>query len=359
MHSDVIRKAIIAGKANLYRRVSTPKQAEDGYKYQLECIKDHYPEFTISNSTNISVKEVISGRCDTEVRMATGLRKCLRHLKRHQSEILLVSSDDRISRRAEVFELIQKQGLGKRIYDASTGMNVDDIIELNHHHKVEELTNAKREAQFKAIARLMADGQAFGSPDIAKHSKKGSITKTRLADEREAQVLSVIANMTYRGGGQKPSYEEISDELDLQGIRTGQNRFLTPKRLCQLRKRSPEKWDYAFDTYHRPRRRIRELVQAAKTEVSTKRIHRRRRIWLSSKTIIDALLYGLTWRDLRSLTVGDNHLCDQIRTQAGEVGCRSPPTIWLCLRRVQWNVRRDQLMTSKTQRYDMVFRACF
>lgn len=294
-----------------------------------------------------------------EVRVATRLGTCLRHLIHNPSEILLVSSYDRIARRADVFELIKDLDLGHRIYDVSTGMNVNDIIKAGLHHTVEQQSNAKYDAQIASMERRKADGETLGSSDIVRHSKKGSITKTRLADERETQVLSVVTNMTYRGGGQKPSYAEISDELDRQGILTGQKRLWSPMRLCQLRKKSPEKWGYAFDTYHRPRRRIRELVQAAKTEVSTKRIHRRRKIWLSSKTIIDALLYGLTWRDLRSLIVGDNHLCDQIRTQAGEDGCRSPPTIWPFLRGGQWSLRRDQLMTSKTQRYDMVFRACF
>ncbi len=262
-----------------------------------------------------------------EVRMATELGKCIRHMMRHPSEILLVSSYDRIARRPDIFELIQKQGLGRRIYDVSTGMNVDDIVKAGLHFLVEKQTKAKHKAQCNAIARLMADGVEHGSPDIAKHSKQASELKARMADDREAQVLSVISAMTLHGRGQRPSYADISDELDRQGIRTGQKRFMTPARLCQLRKRSPEKWDYAFDSYHRPRRRIRKLVNEALTEIQNQRKHRRRRIWLSNKTIVGALLHGITWSDLRSLVVGPKHLHDQILKQGGEDGCRGPPAL--------------------------------
>mmetsp|Transcript_322 Transcript_322/g.901 ORF Transcript_322/g.901 Transcript_322/m.901 type:complete len:356 (+) Transcript_322:618-1685(+) len=327
MHSDVIQRAVRRKKANVYRRASTHKQAKDSYKHQLQCIQAHYPEFTISNSTNVNVKETISGRSDMEVRVVTGLGRCLRHLVHNPSEILLVSSDDRIARRADVFELLQDLGLGHRIYDASTGMNVNDIIKAGRHHDIEEQSDKKYDAQIASMERRQADGETLGSSDIAKHSKKGSKTKTRLADEREAHVLSIVANMTRHGGGQKPSYAAISDELNRQGVGTGQNHLWTPARLCQLRKRSPEKWDYAFDSYHRPRRRIRKLVIEALTEIQNKRKHRRRRLWLSNTTILDALLHGITWRDFRSQIVSPKKLNDQILTQGGDDGCRGPPAL--------------------------------
>ena len=117
--------------------------------------------------------------------------------------------------------------------------------------------------------------------------------------------------------------------LTAWGSRTayGQKRFMTTARLCQLRKRSPQKWDYAFDSYYRPRRRIRKLVNEALTEIQNQRKHRRRRIWLSNKTILDALLHGITWSDLRSLVVGPKHLHDQILKQGGKDGCRGPPAL--------------------------------
>ena len=328
MHSDVIQSAIRWKKVNLYRRVSTAKQAKDGYKHQLECIQAEYPEFTISNNTNISVKEPISGRSDMEIRVATGLGKCLRHLVHNPSEFLLVSSCDRIARRKDVFELIKDLGLGHRIYDVSTGMNVNDIIKAGLHHTVEQQSEEKHDAHIASIERRKAYGKKLGSPHIAKHSKKGTTTKTRLADEREAQVLSIVTTMTFHGGGKKPSYAEISDELNKQCIPTGQNRLWTPVRVGQLRKRSPEKWDYAFDSCHRPKRRIRELVTNALIEVRNKRTHRRRRIWLSSQTIIHHRWLSLVGGSAPHPSQTNRCVyTNQNLIEGGREGCRGPPAL--------------------------------
>lgn len=326
MFSKTIQDKIRQGNANLYRRVSTSKQAKDGYKHQLECIQANYPDFTISNSARISEKEIITGKADMEVRVSTKLGKCLRQLKNNPNEILIVSSYDRIARRADVFERIQVQSLGKRIFDVSTGMHVDDIIKAGLHQSLEEETNEKHLAQLASIERRRADGEVLGSANIACHSTKGTKTKVRRAEDRVGKVLKVVSAMTIHGRGKRPSYDEISDELNAQGIRTGQNRLWFAERLSQFRKRSPEKWDHAFDAYDRPRRRLFALMDAIEIEILNRRKTRRRKIWLAYKTYHEALLYGVTWRDRRSLLDAPRQYIDQTLKQVGEDGCRGPPS---------------------------------
>ncbi|MCH2249292.1 MAG: hypothetical protein MK042_05790 [Cognatishimia sp.] len=326
MFSKTIQNKIRQGNANIYRRVSTSKQAKDGYKHQLECIQTHYPGFTISNSAWSSETEVISGKADMEVRVSTRLGVCLRQLVHNPNEILIVSNYDRIARRADVFELIQVQSLGHRIFDASTGMNVDDIVKAGLHQSLEDETNEKHLAQLASIERRRADGEVLGSANIARHSRKGTMTKVSRAENRVGKVLKVVSAMAIHGRGKRPSYEEISDELNAQGIRTGQNRLWSAEKLCQFRKRSPEKWDHAFDAYDRPRRRLFALMDAIEIEILNRRKTRRRKIWLAYKTYHEALLYGVTWRDRRSLLNAPQRYVDQTLKQVGEDGCRGPPS---------------------------------
>ncbi|QTN35038.1 recombinase family protein [Cognatishimia activa] len=330
MFSKTIQDKIQEGNANLYRRVSTSKQAKDGYKHQLECIQAKYPDFTISNSARISEKEIITGKADMEVRVATKLGKCLRQLVHNPNEILIVSSYDRIARCAEVFEKIQQVAMGDRIFDASTGMNVDDFVKAGLHRSLEKETNEKHLAQLASIKRRQAAGEKIGSDNIASHSTKGSMTKVRRAENRVGKVLKVVSAMAIHGRGKRPSYEEISDELNAQGIRTGQNRLWSAEKLCQFRKRSPEKWDQAFDAYDRPRRRLFALMDAIEIEILNRRKTRRRKIWLAHKTYLEELLYGVTWSDRRSSLNAPSQYIDQTLKQVGEDGCRGPPSKFQC-----------------------------
>ncbi len=140
MISIDVETAISLSTVVLYRRVSTDQQVKSEYKNQLEVIKSAYPNFSIVNSTILSEKEPMSGRASPEKRMASGLGKCLKMLKRHPESILLVSDADRIARRADIFELIQRQGLGHRVFEAASGMSVNDIIATGKHHKIQAKT---------------------------------------------------------------------------------------------------------------------------------------------------------------------------------------------------------------------------
>ena len=326
MISKVIQTKILRGEANLYRRVSSKEQAKGDYSNQLASMQSHYPGLTVTNSTNISVKEVISGRSDVEVRIATGLGKCQRHLKRNPSEILLVSDHDRISRRADLFELIQRQGLGGRIYEASTGMTVDDAVNSGRHRAIERQTNEQQKARQIGLARYTANGGTLGSVNIAERSRRASEQKARMTEERKSQVLTVISKMTYQGGGRRPPLDEICDVLDQLEIRTGQNRIFDPARLSQFGKYHREEWIYAFDSYYRPRRRIRELVRAAQTEIRNRRRQRCRRIWLASQTTLNRRWPYVGYYYPCPAEAGYRDQSHQSTKTGCDDGCRDPPT---------------------------------
>lgn len=203
--------------------------------------------------------------------MASGLGKCLKLLKRNPYAILLVSNTDRIARRADIFELIQKQGLGHRIYDASTGLCLDGIVQAGRHRSIEKQTEKKRETLNEARVRFLAAGGVLGSTDIAKHSREAVLKKKRLAKEREADVLSVLARLVRLSRGKRPTMGEICDELRAQEIHTGQGRFFTSERLSQFKKKNPQKWRKAYDSYSRPRRRIRRIIFATLIELRNRR----------------------------------------------------------------------------------------
>lgn len=311
MISKAIQRKISSGQVILYRRVSTKKQASGEYRHQLDSIKSMYPDFSIVQSTIDSITEDMSGRADAERRMASGLGKSLRQLKRHPHAILLVSNADRIARRTDVFTLIQEQGFGHCIYDATTGMCLNDLIRVGLHTTIEKQTKAQRASCIRGMVRHMNEVGDIGFSGIAKQSALGSSTKKRLTREREAEVLTIVSQVTSRKRGQTPSYGEICDELDRQEVRTGQKRFFTPVRLAQLRKKNPNKWIRSFDSYHRPRRRIRRTVTTSLVE------HRKRRNREGyMKRLVIATTYKPIWANLNhpkwdNIASCRHHRCSQ------------------------------------------------
>ena len=285
MISQTVRKKICDDQIILYLRASTEPQATASFPDQVDTIRSIYPEFSIARSTIIEISEVMSGLADAEIRLVTGLGKALHQLEFHSDSILLVSKANRLARRADVFELIQSTGLGNRIYDATTGLCLNDMIKLGSHISIEKQINGQLAKGAKAIARLMRDGGSMGYDGIAQHSAEGSEKKRRLAQERKAQVFSVISQVTIHARGKTPTHKEICTELGHQGVHTGQRRPFTPSRLAHLKKNDRESWDYAFDSYHRPRRNIRDSVIAAQTKHVKRRSHKSHvRLFLSVMT---------------------------------------------------------------------------
>ena len=184
------------------------------YKDQLNTIKAIYPDFSITRSTIDHIAEVMSGRADAEKRFASGLGKALRQLKRQPNIILLISELTRLARRTDVFALIKAQGLGHRIYNATTGLCLNDSIKLGEHIVIEEQTKKQRASRIRGMVRLMKDGGGMGNHDIDSQSAIGISTKARIAKEREADVLLAVSQMVIFYRGRKPSYEDICDELD-------------------------------------------------------------------------------------------------------------------------------------------------
>jgi hypothetical protein len=287
----VIKGKIDAGQTILYRRVSTKPQAKDEYAHQLSCIKSVYPTFSIARSTTGHIEEVMSGCAGAEVRMASGLGQLLKLLKRNPEAIGLVSNADRIARRADIFILIQKQGLGQRIYDASTGMSLDDIIQAGRHVIIEKKTESLRASRQAGLDRLRASGVVLGWADIAKQSRHGARKKSQLTRHRDTEVLSVVSQLVCQNRGQCPPMSTISDELDHLGIRTGQGLPWTPERLSQHKKNNPHRWAHALDSYARPRRRLRRIITANQIETFNRR---------NRKTAMRRLLKKIPVQDIRT-----------------------------------------------------------
>ena len=326
MISHTVRKKICAGQIILYLRASTEPQATASFPDQVDTIRSIYPEFSVARSTIIEISEVMSGLADAEIRLVTGLGEALDQLERHSDSILLVSKGNRLARRADVFELIQSTGLGHRIYDATTGLCLNDMIKLGSHISIEKQINAQLAKGKEAIARLMQDGGSMGYDSIARHSAEGSEKKKRLAQERKAQVFSVISQVTINARGKTPTHKEICSELGHQGVHTGQRRPFTPSRLAHLKKSDRRGWDYAFDSYRRPRRNIRASVTAAQTKHVMRRTHKRHlRLFLSVMTDKSKLLTRANPRAYCRQT-SLPHRPRKAHSMTGcHDGCRGPP----------------------------------
>jgi hypothetical protein len=325
MISKTIQKKICSGQIILYRRASTKAQVTTSYRDQLNTIKANYPDFSIVRSTSDNLTEVMSGRADAEIRFASGLGNALRKLKRQPHTILLVSEPNRIARRADVFELIKAQGLGHRIYDATTGSCLNEIIKRGSHTAIEKQTKAQRASRIRGMVRLMNAGGSIGNDGIANQSALGSSTKKVSARQREEEVLFVVAHLTHQNRGRTPSYEEICEELDRREIRTGQGKFFTPERLAQLRKKNRKNWIRPFDSYHRHRRFIRRVVNTTAIE-QRKRRHRKRHMML----LLLTTAYNSMWANIDHPRWDNpisrrNHPHKQHSMTDCDGGCRGPP----------------------------------
>ncbi|AFO86914.1 hypothetical protein D1821_04645 [Phaeobacter inhibens] len=347
MISKTVEQKIASGDVIPYRRVSTPDQAEDGYRHQLQVIKSIYPSFSIRHSTDYDYKEVMSGLANMGKRSASKIGTAIGKLKRHPQSIILVSDADRISRRQDVFEVIQKQGLGHRIFVASSGLSLDEVVALGHHKKIEQQTQEYKEACRLGQQRYRDNGGIIGSPDIKHHSKSGAQKKSEQAKERKVCICKIISRLTYANRGQKPSHGEICDVLRDSEIRTGQGYFFTAPKLQQLKKGMASEWDYAMDSWHRPRRRISGIIEEWQREIRRKnkvcRIHRlishcqielnrKRQRQLSTKRLLAFLSNNAFWH----VVVGRSSipLRSPIWSTTSEWakgnsrdGCRGPPII--------------------------------
>jgi DNA invertase Pin-like site-specific DNA recombinase len=321
MNSKIIKGKIDAGQIILYRRVSTKRQAKDEYAHQLRCIKLDCPGFSIARSTTDHIEEVMSGCAGAEVRMASGLGQLLKLLKRNPEVVGLVSNADRLARQADIFILIQKQGLGQRVFEASTGMSLDDIIQTGRHNIIEKTTESLRASRQAGLDRLRASGVALGWAEIAKQSRHGARKKSQLTRHRATEVLSVVSQLVSQSRGQCPPMSTISDELDHHDIRTGQGLPWTPERLSQHKKNNPNSWAHALDSYARPRRRLRMIITATQIEncnrrsrrIAMRRLFRKMPLQDIRTSKMFRASHSLGWRPFQT---------NSFRYRAG---CRGPP----------------------------------
>ena len=203
--------------------------------------------------------------------MAAGLGRALNLLIRNPQVIMLVSEADRIARYAEIFTLIQQQGLGDRVFVASLGQSVDWIIQRGGHRRIEKITLAQRDARREGLQKYKENGGVIGAADIANYSKQASQIKKQKRQERQQKILSAVKKIIRSNHGRVPGLQDICDALNHLCIRTGQGRFFTPERLSQFLKQCPGKWKQARDSYARRRRRIRYIAIASLIELRKRR----------------------------------------------------------------------------------------
>lgn len=271
--------------------------------------------------------------------MASGLGRSLRLLKRHPYAILLVSNADRIARRTDVFTLIQKQGLGHRVFDADTGMHVNDIIKAGIHRQIETKTEELHAARQEGLKDYQASGGKLGSSVINTYAQKATLKKQHLARERSDAILRVVRKNVLNTRGRVPSYHEICTELNRREIRTGQGRFFTQGRLIQWRKNHLTEWRKAIDSYAAPRRRIRWLIRMIQSDIRNRRDRKLARRKLTRDVDCDAndMRQSSLWSPPSfSLPMWSKERLCRYRCRDQ---CRGPP--W------RWRLHRPQLRVLK------------
>lgn len=282
MKSDRLQSAYRSGLTVVYLRVSTKKQQRSEFKSQSLAIKRAIPELRITAPTTTQLKEVMSGKADKEIRIGGKLGTAIRLMMRNPDMTMFVSHYDRIARTVEIFEMIKAQGLGHRIYSVNCGKNLDEMMADGDHHRIVARTKAHDRRCQRGRERYLADGGTLGNRDIARHSPKGAKTQEDKARRTFETVLSTLKDHVHQYRGKEPTRQSLCDELNEAGIRTGQGRLFTPIRLVQMIKGKRSQWDYAKDSYSRPRRRVRRLVQLAGIQSRLLRIMRAKRALLSS-----------------------------------------------------------------------------
>lgn len=345
MKSDRLQSAYRTGPTVVYLRVSTKKQQPSEFKSQSLAIKRAIPELRITALDTTQLKEVMSGKADKEIRIGGKLGTAIRLMMRNPDMTMFVSHYDRIARTVEIFEMIKAQGLGHRIYAVNCGKNLDEMMADGDHHRIVARTKAHDRRCQRGRERYLADGGILGNRDIARHAPKGAKTQEDNANERYEAIDDALKEYVLRNRGDEPTHQHLSDELNKAGIRTGQGRLFTPQRIGQIKKLRKSQWEYASDSFHRPRRRIRELVQLAMTQVWHRRIKRRNRQLVLSvveqnkfhriRKKLQAALSPFVLMDPITLAVKEWHCVPAppaclVRYKAayhyaGTGGCRGPP----------------------------------
>lgn len=327
MTANRLERLYRSGPSVVYLRVSTPKQKKSNYKNQITAIRKAIPKLRLTAPDTTQRKEVMSGKADIKKRIGGQLGSAIRQMKRDPDMIMFVSEFDRIGRITEVFEMLQVQGLGHRIYAASCGKSLTEMMVNGDHHRIVVRTQAKDISRQRGTDRFLANGGILGNPDIGKISHKGTTTQRNKAKDRFEFALSILKENVLKDRDRLPAYQFLCDELNERGVRTGQGRMFTPSSLSQLLKGKKKLWDHAKDSFHRPRRRIRKLVKLAIQQTRYRYIRKKQKATISPLALVKPIaLYIQTIPRATRPPVGLVHH-KATYDQDGTGRCRGPPKV--------------------------------
>lgn len=325
MTANRLERLYRSGPSVVYLRVSTPKQKKSDYNNQITAIRKAIPKLRLTTPDTTQRKEVMSGKADIEKRIGGQLGSAIRQMKRDPDMIMFVSEFDRIGRVTAVFEMLQVQGLGHRIYATSCGKSLTEMMADGDHHRIAERTQAKDIRRQQGTDRFLANGGILGNPDIVRISPKGTNTQKNKAKDRFEFALSILKENVIQNRGRQPAYQFLCDELNERGVRTGQGRLFTPGSLSQLVKGKKKLWDHAKDSFHRPRRHIRKLVKLAIQQTRYRYIRKKQKATISPFALVKPIaLY------IQTLARAPHPPVGLVRHKAtydhdGTGRCRGPP----------------------------------
>ena len=334
MKKQALRQKLNHQEVCVYRRVSTKGQERGEYKNQLTIIKAICPKLKLNHPDNVDLKEFMSGFASIEKRMASNLGAALRWLKRSPTRIMVVSDADRIARRQDVFEQICAQGLGARVFIASTAQSLDELVATDGHIRVAEQSDAQKSKIDAGIQKRKHAGGYKARSGILDLQQTATAALKDASSKLSREVFSVVEELVLDRRGRRPSTAEISDELNERCIRTGHRLFFTEQRFLQFKKDRGSQFQHALKSFRRQTvKRLKGAIRIATQEIE------KRRSAILLRMCLDDLIGTNVWdcalfasKKLRVSGLKYAKLSFGIILDFG-LGCRSPPITkrWISL----------------------------
>ena len=205
-----------------YLRVSTDKQAEDGYG--LDVQEDDVRRWAKDNGHKIVAllaDEGVSGSNGLDTREA--LPEALMALNAGTADGLLIPKLDRLSRDMLLQEQLLREvwTMGREVYSAlGSEQNLRDDPDDPGRKMLRQILGAVNEYERSIIvlrlrkgraAKAAKGGYAYGSPAFGQRAEDGEL----VTDDREAAVSARMTEL--RAAGQ--SYRSIAAQLNAEGLK--------------------------------------------------------------------------------------------------------------------------------------------